>query len=97
MKTICKTIFEVNFYELDRAITEFLKSKGFSSKNFDKYGYLSVAENQWDIYESHTFNIDGEIEITGRPFETLRTWQILQLMCKDNLIPKGEYLVKVGW
>lgn len=101
-----KTVIEINYNDLDKAITEFLKSKGYSRKNFDKYGYECVAENEWGNYQAHTFTIgkydwaipdedDRNNMLKGE--HVLSTDEILEWMCAEKLIEPGEYLVEVFW
>ena len=95
-------VFEVDYVDLDEAITTFLRSKSFTNKNFDKHGYECVAENEWCNDQSHTFNVSAalpdkyELEKLANNQEPY-TCAILDWMCADGLIEAGEYLVNVSW
>ena len=97
-----KQVTEIEVRDLDDAITEFLKSKGFTNKNFDKYGYEAIAENCWNNYEEHSFDVspslpdDYDLERMGRN-EAPDTSTLLDWMCADGLIEAGEYLVDCSW
>lgn len=95
MKVIKKTVLQVDYKDLDSAIIEFLKSKGYPSK----YNYSCIGENGWNNYESHIFIIDepsGE-KFEVEDFEYLSTDQIMDWMCADGLIEPGEYLIEIFW
>ena len=91
-----KVVNEVALNKLDRAITTFLKSKNYSEKNFDKYGYESVAENEWSNDQSHTFYVTPEVPIDN-DIGRMSTRTILNWMCAENLMEQGDYLVDVSW
>lgn len=103
MKTVTKTIIEVNYNDLDEAITKFLKSKGFSDKNFDQCGYESAVENEWSNDQSHSFAVDGKIysyqqeQVDRKKWGKLSTRTLLNLMFNEGLIESGEYIVDVSW
>lgn len=90
-----KTVVEIEVYDLDKEITEFLKSKGYQEKNFVKYGYESVAENEWCNYQHHTFTVEPEPHSLGEG--DLSTGEILDWMCAEGQIEAGKYLVSVFW
>lgn len=98
MKTIKKNFIQVNDIDLDESITDFLKSKGY-----DILRYESVAENEWNNYSSYQFEIDGEIDewdkksIDSNQWGELSMLGILNLMAKEGLIEKGDYLISVCW
>ncbi len=103
MKFTKKTVIEINYGDLDELITDFLKSKGFSEKNFDKYGYECVAENEWGNDQSHSFTVSGEIgsytqkKIDEKDYGSLSTYDLLDWICAEKGIDPGEYLVDVCW
>lgn len=99
MKIKQKTVKEICYSDLDLSITEFLKSKGYSDKNFDKYGYECIAENEWGNYQSHSFDVEPELpdEEDQRDVTWLGTGGILNWMCFDGILEKGEYLINVCW
>ena len=88
-------VISISGNELDRAITEFLRSKGHSEENFDKYGCECVAENEWGNYQEHSFDVDAIP--TKEPLGSLATGEILNLMCFEGYIEAGEYLVDCSW
>lgn len=96
MKTNTKTVREVDYNDLDEAITEFLKSKGVN-KNYE-----CVAYEEWGNYESHSFDVDGDIDEADKT-QILhgnlhyQTQNILNWMAEENVIENGEYLVSVYW
>lgn len=99
MKVNKKTIFEVNYNDLDKAVTEFLKSKGI---NCGKYGYECMDKNEWGNDESHGFNVKkqkldsyDESGLTENRIPGL--YGILNWMCLEGMIEEGEYLVDVCW
>lgn len=98
MKTVKKTIFEVDARDLDDAVSNYLKKFNIDC---GKFGYECVDENEWNSDESHDIFVDGNLthfiyeklkfengEIPGLPF-------ILNSMCREKLIEPGEYLIKV--
>lgn len=102
LNTTTKTVKEVDYNDLDKAITDFLKSKNFTNKNFDKYGYECIAENEWSNYQSHSFPVEPELpdkfELKElKEGELPSTSCLLNWMCADGLIEKGEYLVDIFW
>ena len=88
-------VISISARELDEAITEFLKLKGFSDKNFDKYGYECIAENKWGNDQEHSFDV--EPKVTCKELDDLSTLDILNLMCSEGYIEAGEYLVDCSW
>ncbi len=100
MKTTTKTVREIIVSDLDEEITKFLKSQDI---NTGKYGYESIAENEWCNYQYHTFTVDGKVSeydsdmIKNKELKELSTDTILQWMCMEGKIEAGEYLVSVNW
>jgi hypothetical protein len=97
-----KVVFEVDYNDVDKAITDFLKSKGFHGTNFDKFGYELVAVNEWCNDEEHSINVTMELpkgiyaqRVADGKIPDTRT--ILNWMCADGLIESGEYLISVSW
>jgi len=99
MNFTTKTINKLDYNDLDKEITAFLKSKNYSEKNFDKYDYECVAENEWGNYQSHSFDVEPEDpdQDEKQDIKGLGTGEILNWMCFDKIIPPGEYLVDVFW
>lgn len=100
MKTIKKTIFEVDYNEFDRAATEFLKSKGVDVESD------VVCDNEWSNDSQHSCTVkntsDDFFEKYAKPSllkgELSSEWQsILQWMCIDGLIEPGEYIIDICW
>ncbi len=97
-----RVVLEVDYNDLDEAITTFLKSKSFTNNNFEKYGYESVAENEWTNDCQHSFGVSARLpdESTLKRLNENRepsTGALLDWMCADGLIEPGEYLVTVSW
>ena len=97
-----KVVFEVDYNDLDEAITDFLKSKSFTNRNFEKYGYESIAENEWSNDCQHSFIVQPELpdEYDQKRLndnDAPCTGTLLNWMCADGLIEAGEYLVTVSW
>jgi hypothetical protein len=97
-----KVVLEVDYIDLDEAITTFLKSKSFTNKDFDKFGYESTAENEWNNDCQHSFEVYAELpdvydqeKLSAN--EEPSTNALLNWMCADGLIEPGEYLVNVSW
>lgn len=108
MKITEKTILEVDYKDLDDAITEFLnaerlKAKGSSYTFLNGRGYESVAENDWINDSSYGFSVTGELTKLERQiiekgaFDGLNTASILNWMCNLGFIKPGEYLVNARW
>ena len=101
MKYTTKTIREVDYNVLDRAITEFLKDKEADLGPYEKYGYECVAANEWGNYQSHSFTVDGDIDAEGKEEimdgDNYGTSDILNWMAEEGVIGKGEYLISVSW
>lgn len=93
------TVQKCDVVDVDNAITSFLKEKGFSSKNFDKYGYEAIAENEWSNYQEHSFSVEPTApDASGlADIGRLSTGKLLNWMCADGKLPAGDYLVEVYW
>ena len=94
-----KVVFEVDYNDLDKAITEFLRSKGVQ-KEFEIVAYEELHNDM-----SKTYNIgkyDWSVLREGDKEEILhgdlhyQTNTILDWMFQDGLIEAGEYLVKIS-
>ncbi len=94
-----KVVIEVDYNDLDEAVTTFLKLKNFSDRNFDKHGYECIAVNEWSNYQSHTFTVSPNIPDDDEKNDIggMGTGEILDWMCAENLVEAGEYLVNVCW
>lgn len=101
LKGTKKSVNEISVRDLDDAITEFLKSKNYSEKNFDEYGYEAIAENEWSNYQQHSFTV-APISTDIKSFNYIggrlpSTDEMLDWMCAEGQIEAGEYLVDCSW
>lgn len=94
-----KVYIEVDVSDLDDAITKFLRSKNYSEKNFNKFGYESVAVNCWCNNQSHNFNVEPIMPSAAdlEDIDMLCTYEILNWMCFENEIEAADYLVRCSW
>lgn len=103
MKVNKKVVFEVEYADLDDAITEFFKAKGGNYSFLNGRGYQSVTENDWINDSSYNFNVTGKLNHLERQiiekgaFDGLNTASILNWMCNFGIIEPGEYLIRVCW
>ena len=103
MKITKKVVFEVEYADLDDAITEFFKTKGVNYTFLNGRGYRSVAENDWINDSSYEFNVTGKLTNLERQIikegalNELGTKSILNWMCNLGRIELGEYLIRVCW
>lgn len=95
-----KVILEVDYNDLDRAVTAYLRSKGLIVKGT----YESVAYEEWNNYASYDFKVCPDHKVRERDILDISAEKfnynldtILHLMAKDEVIPYGDYLVKVSW
>ena len=95
LKGTRKVLIEIDVFDLDDAITKFIKSKYYSDKNFDRHGYESIAENEWCNDESHTFTVQPEV--STKELDDMSTRDLLNVMCAEGLVEPGEYLVEISW
>ncbi len=96
MKTTIVSCIEVDYNDLDESITEFLKNKGRDDQ------YECVAYEEWGNYESHDFDIDGDVNeddkkriLTGDLH--FQTSSILNWMAEEGIIEKGNYKIDIFW
>lgn len=95
-------VIKTDYNDIDHMVTEFLREKGFRSKNFDKYGYECVAENEWSNYQEHSFTVEsidykGKEQISCSDSRVPFLGDILNWMCFDGKLKAGTYLIKVYW
>lgn len=92
--------FAIDYNDLDRGVTDFLKSKGIDT---GKYGYSSVIENDWANDSTYEVLVDGNLAYNIYDADKMERFQIpslnyiLNLMCCEGLLNKGKYLIKVCW
>lgn len=101
MKINTKTVHKVDYNEFDRALSEFLKSKGAKSSDFEVVAHhelsndssqkFSVGQYEWQKLEDS----DKE-EILGGKLD-FRGQDILNWMHEEGLVPAGEYIVDICW
>ena len=94
-----KVFIEIDYNDLDKGITNFLKSKEYSNKDFMKYGYESISKNEWANYQSHTYDVEAEMPTSDEleDIEGLGTGEILNWMCAEGKIEPGNYIVNISW
>ena len=94
-----KTVNEVDYDDVDQAIAEFLKSKGFDLGR----RYECVCEEEWQNDMKKEWQIepnlpkDYDLKRFAENNFGFRTRTILDWMCADGLIPAGNYLIDVSW
>jgi hypothetical protein len=98
MNYTTKIIREVDYKEINKAITNFLKLKEIPLRE----DYQCVAEEEWSNYESHSIDIEAEadedeIEQIRKGKFMYQTNNILNWMCAEGLVEEGEYLVSINW
>lgn len=87
-----KTVFEVEYHELEQLIHEKL---GWEDYDF-------VAAEECDNDSSHSFSVNGDVdedEITSleKGEYLYHNQAILDYLCKLGHIEAGDYLVEVCW
>ena len=99
IKTTTKTVNECEVRDVDNAITLFSKEKDYKEKNFLKWDYECIAENEWSNYQQHSFTVEPEMPDTDKlnDIKGLGTGEILNWMCAEGKLPAGEYLVNCSW
>jgi len=92
-----KTIIEVDYHDVDKAVNEFFKLKGIEGK------CECVPDNEWSNDSSHSFNIAPELPSKDDE-ERIRSchlsWRIgaiLDWMCAEGHIDAGEYIIDICW
>jgi hypothetical protein len=94
-----QVVIQVDYNDLDEAITTFLKSKGFADKMFIKHGYECIAENEWSNYQSHNFDVYSEMpdDEELNDIKGLGTGELLCWMCAEGRVEAGNYSVNIFW
>lgn len=94
-----EVVINIDYYDIDEMVTEFLREKGFHNQNFDKHGYECVAYEEWSNYEEHSFDVVADttdiLELGDRLHYKLG--DILNWMCAEGKLRAGTYLIKVFW
>lgn len=96
MNVIKKVVFEVDYNDLDDAISDFLVEKGL------KGNYECVVCEEWGNDESHSFTVTPRIRESNKKDIVARnlnyqTAILLDWMCAEGKIEPGEYLVNISW
>lgn len=101
MNVTKKVIFEVDYNDFDKAINDFLKSKGVKKCDFE-----IVAHHELCNDVSKSFNVgkydwakldeDRKQEILDGDLSHV-AGDVLEWMHEDGLIEAGEYLVNISW
>lgn len=89
LKFETKIYKEVDYHDLEQFI-------------FEIYGeqYESVAEEEWNNYSSHEFNVKKQVDFDKD--KTIDIFdggvhEILQNLVNRDLIEEGNYLISVSW
>lgn len=99
MKVNKKVFFELENYDLDEAITEFLDGK--DCNYLEGSPYESDVENDWTGDSLYSFVVTHKLNKPERDiikkgiFDGLTTNIILNWMCSEGKIEPGEYLIKL--
>jgi len=91
-----KSIIEISYKELEKLVKEKL--------GYKNYCFVAVEECGND--SDHQFDVDGEID--DFDLEDIKSWEegkfvnysngiILNKLCADGHIEKGDYVVTVCW
>lgn len=96
LKIIKKTIFEIDFGDLEDFIKEVYKK----IPNIDNYNFVASQEGNNDsVYD---FEVNGEIDeynmvkILKGDFSYCNA-EFLNMLCRDGYIKSGTFLVNVCW
>lgn len=102
MKTTQTTVVELDYDELDKKVTKFLKEKGVKWQEH-RTKYECLSEEEWGNDQSHAFAVDGKNvdkynkkEILAGNF-SFQLPTILDWMVKDGALPAGTYKIDVCW
>ena len=95
---ITKTIYEIEYQEIDRIINEYYKPTS-------KFQFLADSESANDT--SHRFRADGDVNAYDQEEleefkknnrgKLFMTQILLNDLCSKGEIPKGNYLIMVCW
>lgn len=94
MEVTVKTVFEVDYNEVDRIINKHF----FDGKSI----YECVPDEEWSNDSSHEITVDGLVseyqakDIANKRREYM-TSTYLNELCRIGVIEKGEYLISVSW
>lgn len=101
MKYQTRTTNFVNYNDLDRAISEFLKEKGAKNTEFEIVAYeelgndsdkaFNIGKYDWAVLDEK----DKQEILRGNLY--FRTGVILEWMCAEGKIPAGDYVVEISW
>lgn len=101
MKYQTRTTNFVNYNDLDRAISEFLKEKGAKNTEFEVVAYeelgndsdkaFNIGKYDWAVPDEK----DKQEILRGNLY--FRTGPILEWMCAEGKIPAGDYVVEISW
>lgn len=101
MKITTKTIHEVDYNDLDEAISEFLKEKGAAKTEFKIVAYEELGNDS-----AQTFSIGGYDWAVPKEKEKAeilkgklhyKTSSIMEWMCSEGKIPSGDYVIEICW
>lgn len=91
MKFVARTYLEVDSFDLDSAISD----------EFD-IEFECIASEEWNNDSSYVINVDGKNdEYDQRKVDERKNMYVVHAymndMAKRNIIPVGQYLVRVCW
>ena len=95
MKIETKAYFVVDYNDLNEAIS---KEYGFGQDEFE-----CVETEEWDNDSNCIINVDSknnkweQAKVDKRESSLSSVRAYLNDMAKRNLIPEGEYLIRVSW
>lgn len=93
MRSVKKTIIQVDYNDLDEAIKKYLNLS---------IPFESVAYQEWNNDSQYEFHIDGRVDDYNRDQIAKGKYMygigtILNMMCADGLIEVGNYMIDVNW
>lgn len=101
MKYQTRTTNFVNYNDLDRAISEFLKEKGAKNTQFEVVAYEELGNDSDKAFNigKYDFSLPDESDkadiLNGKLH--YQTGRILEWMCAEGKIPAGDYVVEISW
>jgi len=96
LKMVTKVINEVDYYDFDRFVEkqyggtcEFPADHESSNDTSHNMGYIGKGVDKWSQEEA--------AKIRSGQYPGFSGSTILECLCEDGLIPKGEYIINVSW
>jgi len=100
-----KPIVEIDYNDIDALITEFFTGYTIPyPREFQGKVYECVAYEEWNNYETHSFDIEPQ-KINNEDFEKAKRgkWEhfstndYLNHMCAEGVIPECELYISIYW